>query len=70
MEDSREIELKIHFGGSMKKIGEEDYEYLLLGIRYVEWKIDEIVWDRFVEFCKEDALIRAPLALSGYKLEK
>ena len=41
-----------------------------LGIRYVEWKIDEIVWDRFVEFCKEDALIRAPLALSGYKLEK
>lgn len=28
--DSREIELKIHFGGSMKKIGEEDYEYLLV----------------------------------------
>ncbi|KAL0686792.1 hypothetical protein Bca4012_086469 [Brassica carinata] len=43
MEDSREIELKIHFGGSMKKIGEEDYEYLLemKKLRYVYDSMDE-----------------------------
>ncbi|KAJ0246585.1 hypothetical protein HA466_0170990 [Hirschfeldia incana] len=54
----------------MKKIG-EDYEYLgELGIKNVEWKIDEIVWDKFVDFCKEEALIRAPLSLLWYKSEK
>ncbi|WZZ31148.1 hypothetical protein YC2023_014549 [Brassica napus] len=41
------MELKIHFGGEMKKIGDgEDYEYLgELGSKNVEWKIDDIVWD-------------------------
>ncbi|KAG5408806.1 hypothetical protein IGI04_005125 [Brassica rapa subsp. trilocularis] len=59
------MELKIHFGGEMKKIGDgEDYEYLgELGSKNVEWKIDDIVWDMFVDFCKEEALIRAPLGL-------
>ncbi|KAH0877217.1 hypothetical protein HID58_064611 [Brassica napus] len=71
MAESQEIELKIHFGGSMKKIGKEDYEYLgELGSKNVEWKIDEIVWDRFVNFCKEKALIRAPVGLIWFKSEK
>lgn len=62
--------MKIHFGVSMKKIG-EDYEYLgELGSKNVEWKIDEIVWDKFVDFCKEEALIRAPVGLIWYKSEK
>ncbi|KAH0929178.1 hypothetical protein HID58_014905, partial [Brassica napus] len=66
-----EIELKIHFGGSVKKIGKEDYEYLgELGSKNVEWKIDEIVWDRFVDFCKEEALIIAPVGLIWFKSEK
>lgn len=62
--------MKIHFCGSMKKIG-EDYEYLSeLGRKYVEWKIDDIVWDMFVDFCKEEAIIRAPVGLIWYKSEK
>lgn len=55
----------------MKKIGKEDYEYLgELGSKNVEWKIDEIVWDRFVDFCKEEALIIAPVGLIWFKSEK
>lgn len=68
--DSQKIELKIHFCGSMKKI-DEDYEYLgELGRKYVEWKIDDIVWDMFVDFCKEEAIIRAHVGLIWYKSEK
>ncbi|KAH0856570.1 LOW QUALITY PROTEIN: hypothetical protein HID58_084831 [Brassica napus] len=71
MAESQEIELKIHFGGSVKKIGKEDYEYLgELGSKNVEWKFDEILWDRFVDFCKEEALIRAPVGLIWFKSEK
>ena len=36
----------------------------------MEWKIDDIVWDMFVDFCKDEALIRAPLGLIWYKSEK
>ena len=55
----------------MKKIGKEDYEYLdELGSKNVEWKIDEIVWDRFVDFCKEEALIIALVGLIWFKSEK
>ncbi|KAF2612791.1 hypothetical protein F2Q70_00009288 [Brassica cretica] len=62
----------IHFGGSMKKIGDgEDYEYLgELGSKNVDWKTDDIVWDMLVDFCKEEALIRAPLGLIWCNSEK
>ncbi|WZZ41373.1 hypothetical protein YC2023_037632 [Brassica napus] len=70
--DSHEMKLKIHFGGSMKKIGDvEDNEYLgELGSKNVDWKTDDIVWDMLVDFCKEEALIRAPLGLIWCNSEK
>ena len=66
------MKLKIHFGGSMKKIGDgEDYEYLgELGSKNVDWKTDDIVWDMLVDFCKEEVLIRAPLGLIWCNSEK
>ncbi|KAL0789400.1 hypothetical protein Bca101_005646 [Brassica carinata] len=64
------MKLKIHFGGSMKKDG-EGYAYVgETGTKNVEWKIDEITWERFSLFCKEDSLIRAPIGLLWFKFEK
>ncbi|KAH0900069.1 hypothetical protein HID58_049637, partial [Brassica napus] len=68
--EATEMKLKIHFGGSMKKDG-EGYVYVgETGTKNVEWKIDEITWERFSLFCKEDSLIRAPIGLLWFKFEK
>ncbi|WZZ36986.1 hypothetical protein YC2023_020387 [Brassica napus] len=70
VEEATEMKLKIHFGGSMKKDG-EGYVYVgETGTKNVEWKIDEITWERFSLFCKEDSLIRAPIGLLWFKFEK
>ncbi|XP_048604289.1 uncharacterized protein BNAC02G41020D isoform X1 [Brassica napus] len=70
MGEATEMKLKIHFGGSMKKDG-EGYVYVgETGTKNVEWKIDEITWERFSLFCKEDSLIRAPIGLLWFKFEK
>ncbi|WZZ72810.1 hypothetical protein YC2023_084180 [Brassica napus] len=70
MGEATEMKLKIHFGGSMKKDG-EGYAYVgETGTKNVEWKIDEITWERFSLFCKEDSLIRAPIGLLWFKFEK
>ncbi|KAH0886447.1 hypothetical protein HID58_062543 [Brassica napus] len=54
----------------MKKDG-EGYAYVgETGTKNVEWKIDEITWERFSLFCKEDSLIRAPIGLLWFKFEK
>lgn len=54
----------------MKKIG-DSYEYLgELGSTSVEWKFDELVWDRFVDFCRGEAKITAPIGIIWFKSEK
>uniref|UniRef100_A0A0D3DMH5 MULE transposase domain-containing protein n=1 Tax=Brassica oleracea var. oleracea TaxID=109376 RepID=A0A0D3DMH5_BRAOL len=57
MAESQEIELKIHFGGSVKKIGKEDYDYL----EKEEMKQLQYVYDR----CDEEMLMLRSVSKLG-----
>ncbi|XP_024006165.1 uncharacterized protein LOC112082847 [Eutrema salsugineum] len=63
----RAIKLTIHFGGFMKNKN-EDYTYEgELGSHIVNWKASHITWKIFVDFCKLEAMLHAPIRFIWYK---
>lgn len=60
------IKLRIHYGGTMKKV-EDDYNYLQeLGSSSVSWKLTEIVWNQFDDFIRP-VCVTAPISLIWFK---
>ncbi|XP_048603739.1 uncharacterized protein BNAC02G17160D isoform X1 [Brassica napus] len=61
------INLNIHFGGFMEKVG-EDYVYKgELGVTTVLWELYDISWNKVLQFSKEEAKIMAPIRFIWFK---
>lgn len=61
------IKLTIHFGGIVNREG-EDYIYKEeLGVKIVHWRLSEISWKKFDDFCVTQAKNGEPIRLIWYK---